>query len=66
MLNEYIPDPIELGEARVERYLDEHCQNGLMQCSICRHWFPIDGGWHPSSSDPYSLPICEGCCEDMN
>jgi hypothetical protein len=56
----YIPDPIELGEMRAERYADENMHGNEIRCCACKKMVPIDTVL-PASPDPYSPPICLGC-----
>ena len=55
----YIPDPIEQGEARAERWYFDNVKDGKFKCT-CGKWIPIEEGI-PSSRDPYSPPICSQC-----
>ncbi len=57
---EYIPDPIELGEARAERWADENIHGDLAKCPDCGEWCDLSG-MLPMSPDPYSPPICSEC-----
>jgi len=55
-----IPDPIELGENRMERWANTHIFNGQFFCDGCKQWHAISNGY-PSTADPYSIPICGNC-----
>lgn len=55
----HVPDPIELGEAMMERWADEHVRGMNFQCG-CGRWIPLDGGIY-NSSNPYSPPVCLEC-----
>jgi hypothetical protein len=54
-----VPDPIEQGESRMERWAEENMRGDEFRCE-CGKWFPLDEGV-PSSQDPYSQPICGDC-----
>jgi len=58
----YIPDPIELREARCERWAEDNVKDKMFKCS-CGKWCDIgDGG--TISPDPYAIPICCDCFEE--
>lgn len=54
-----IPDPLERGEARAERWADENVQGDKFLCA-CGKWCRLDDGV-PLSVDPYSPPYCSSC-----
>ncbi len=56
----YIPDPIELGEARAERWAAESIRGDEFKCAGCENWFSLAVA-QPASSDPYSAAICPEC-----
>lgn len=56
-----IPDPIEQGEARAERWAERIRPNGEYECS-CGQVVPIDD-CETLSPDPYAEPFCFRCCE---
>lgn len=57
-----IPDPIERGEARAERWADEHVQGDKFLCS-CGKWCRLDQG-AALSVDPYAELFCPSCVEE--
>ena len=60
-MSEYIPDPIERGEARAEIWADEiDLPGGMFRCPGCKTPTSCEDA-HPSSPDPYCLPICGAC-----
>jgi hypothetical protein len=56
----YIPDPIELGESRAERWAETHLRGDEFKCLKCDNWFPIDSGV-TMTIDPYSPLVCWDC-----
>lgn len=56
---ECIPDPIERGEARVEKYIE----GDKARCIGCQQLFPFDEV-ECSTPDPYSAPICKKCINE--
>lgn len=63
-MREYIPDPIELGEARAEQYSETNWVGDKIRCVKCRE--PKDLRDVTSlSADPYSPPICLDCVEKI-
>ncbi len=63
-MNDYIPDPIELGEMRAERWLDNAEQpDGTVKCScgrFCSLW-----DLAPVSDNPYSKGVCPDCLDEL-
>jgi hypothetical protein len=59
MITEYIPDPIEIGEDRMERWMEANCDGDTFTCR-CGAPCPLACAL-PSSPDPYSEPICPAC-----
>jgi hypothetical protein len=59
-----LPDPIELGEMHAEAWADENVRGDQYRCSDCGAWHPLEDA-HPSSLNPYSVPICGGCLDLM-
>jgi len=58
-----IPDPIERGESRCERWLSEAEQpDGRVKCD-CGKLFNLDEG-ETLSPDPYAIPVCPACARD--
>lgn len=60
----YIPDPIELGEMRAERYDFENRVGDKIRCCECgepKSYSEVMA----SSADPYSPPICRDCIEKI-
>lgn len=58
-----IPDPIELGEAAVDRMMSED-PRGVM-CGGCGNLILWDEGMHALSENPYSAPGCDDCLEKL-
>jgi hypothetical protein len=56
----HIPDPIELGEASMERWADSNMRDDEFKCYSCGQWFPLDTA-QMSSPDPYAPPCCINC-----
>lgn len=61
-LTMHIPDPIEAGEARAERWADENVKGDNFLCAGCDEWYPIDSGV-TATPDPYAPLICTKCAE---
>ena len=62
----YIPDPIELGEMRAERWLDEYERGqprGMWKCSCGRVAPEQDFDMPPGNVDPWGAPVCPTCCK---
>lgn len=58
----YIPDPIELGEMRAERWEAEmHVRGSIYRCG-CGKEFGINDG-DTISADPWAAPVCPDCFE---
>lgn len=58
---EYIPDPFEIGEARVEAFLASQQFDGkTLICPNCKQRRPISE-WQTMSPDPYDVGICGDC-----
>jgi len=55
-----IPDPIELGERRVESWVDENMNDNQFKCPCCKTWVNHEE-MNMLSPDPYALPICNKC-----
>ena len=55
-----IPDPIELGEARAERWAEENMRGEEFRCADCKNWFPLDIAVQ-ATPDPYAVAICPEC-----
>lgn len=60
---DYLPDPIERGEMRMEDWAFENIKGDLTRCVGCERWLPSNGCWETLSPDPYSIPICGDCFE---
>lgn len=59
---EYIPDPVELGEARAERACEELEQpDGRFRCYQCMAIFDAQAQGGTLSPDPYAMPVCGKC-----
>lgn len=54
-----LPDPIEIGEARCERW--EVAGFWLVQC-CCGNMCKLSEG-EPLSPDPYAIPVCPECLQ---
>lgn len=64
MFGDYLPDPIERGEARAERMMEDleyNPKEGTMKCANCGKRCKVSEMVN-SSPDPYSAPICQECC----
>lgn len=57
-----IPDTIEIGEARAERWADSHIDGDRFLCDGCDEWYPVDFGV-TASPDPYAPLICTHCAD---
>jgi len=56
----YIPDPIEIGEARCENWaFDAEQPDGRFKC-CCGKLFKLEDG-ETLSPDPYAVPVCPDC-----
>lgn len=58
----YIPDPIELGEARCERWAEDNMVNCSDFLCSCGKLCPLRDG-ETLSADPYAIPVCGACAE---
>jgi len=54
----YIPDPIELMEARIDKMADEYIEG---HCMICGENVG-EGNLHPYTNSPDAPPACSECC----
>jgi hypothetical protein len=61
MSGEYIPDPVELSERRIDRYLDT-MEGDNIRCVNCGKMVPIDSVVM-MSPDPDGPPVCEACAD---
>ncbi len=61
---EYIPDPIELGEAKAEAWAKELFVGNKCRCIECKVLFELDE-LITLSPDPYAPPVCEECAEKL-
>jgi len=59
MYGDYIPDPIEIGEARVDNWYFDNVKNGIATC-CCGNEFKFEDG-ETVSADPYAIPVCPEC-----
>lgn len=59
---DYIPDPIERMNDRIERHIDElyDHKTGMMQCSSCRVYHDVDE-LVSIDADPSAAPVCRPC-----
>lgn len=58
---DYIPDPVELGEMRAERWEHElDCRNGECNCAWCGKRCKLVA-MDTASADPWSPPVCHDC-----
>ena len=59
-----IPDPIERGEARAERWADTNIRLSMygdkFRCPGCELWRSLDEAT-PASADPHASPLCRMC-----
>ncbi len=55
-----IPDPIEQGESRMERWFGDHVNGTRWLCDGCGKWRDTDD-MHQATPNPYSQPICGEC-----
>lgn len=60
-MNDYIPDPIERGEARCEAWAFENVRGDIATC-YCGNTFKFSEG-ETLSPDPYAIPVCGECFE---
>lgn len=58
-LNMRIPDPIEQGEARIERWADTHIRGDIFTCQ-CGKQCELDNGV-ALSPNPNCIPVCPEC-----
>lgn len=58
----YIPDPIELGEIRAERWADERIKGDKYHCSCGRVCSLSEV--ETLSPDPYAEPYCPVCFDE--
>lgn len=64
-MNEFIPDPIERGEASAEEGYDSLLQpNGLFKCYSCDAVFDTDKEGGTIDPSPWAMPVCGKCLED--
>ena len=64
-MREYVPDPIERMEARIEELIDEQCSGlpvGMIRCYDCGAVLPIDDA-HAASDRPDAPAVCVKCVE---
>jgi len=59
---EYIPDPIERGEARCEDWAAEHVHGNMATCCCGKEFRLVDG--ETTSADPYAIPVCPDCFDE--
>jgi hypothetical protein len=64
MVGDWVPDPVEIGEGLAERWADENIEGDQFRCADCGVWGPLED-MHPSSANPYSVPICGSCLDIM-
>jgi hypothetical protein len=55
-----VPDPIELGEAAMERWADENVRGDHFRCAECGLWQPLEFAVQ-ATPNPYSPAICGNC-----
>lgn len=63
--NEYLRDVHELGEARAERFADEHIDGDTFLCPGCSEIAELAESV-PQSADPYAPPICLACASHQH
>ena len=57
-------DPIEAAEARCEDWALENVDaNGIAVC-FCGRTFPLEQG-HTLSPNPYAIPVCPKCFQEV-
>lgn len=54
-----IPDILEQGEMRCERWADENIAGDTFHCS-CGEWRPLSEA-EALSADPHVIPVCRKC-----
>ena len=57
-----IPDPIERGEMRAERWYDDNVEGDSFKCG-CGNRCKLNDG-QPISPDPYAPPVCPECMDE--
>ena len=62
-MRDYIPDPLERGEANAEAWAAQNWKGIEYRCPGCERWCNEDD-MHPSTPDPFSLPICGKCVDE--
>ena len=55
-----VPDPIEMGEASMERWADTHIEGNWFLCDGCGIRYRLDEAIQ-ATPNPYSAPICCHC-----
>lgn len=61
-MSEYIPDPIERGEASAEdAYFDLMVPGGKMRCYQCNAIFDPEAEGGTISPSPWAMPVCGEC-----
>lgn len=55
----YIPDPIEILEARCDNWLFDNVVGDVATCS-CGQKFNLSDG-ETLTGDPYAIPVCPEC-----
>lgn len=60
-MSEYVPDPIERGEARADRY-EDRIHGDFYTCSCGDECRLYDA--QPLSADPYAEPFCPECVQN--
>lgn len=58
-----LPDPLERGEARIERWAAENLCGDIATC-LCGREFNIEDG-QTLSPDPFAIPVCPTCFDEL-
>ena len=62
VMREYLPDPIERGEARIEAWRDDNVIGRQFRC-CCGKWCDMRYG-ETLSPDPFAILVCPVCFEE--
>lgn len=64
-MTDYIPDPIELMEMRIEHAIDTYVVGDKMRCCNCQQLFDMVDVME-ASADLAAPPICHPCFADVS
>lgn len=67
-MSDYIPDPIQRGEAAAEDWYFSHLQpDGRLKCCQCANVFDPEKEGGTISPDPYAPMVCGEClCKEID